>query len=192
MAAIMDRVQAAPAPRSGRLGRWIDAYASLSIKLGAASGTSTMLLMLIIVPDVLLRKLFSVTIPLATEIAVLLLMGKVYLGLAGAQASNANFAVTAYAERLSPPARRLLRTVHLGIALVVFALLAWFTSGEAIRSTLSGETSFGVTPFPVWPGRILLAVGLCLLTLQLAFDLLRAALGLPERRGPREGDGRLH
>jgi TRAP-type C4-dicarboxylate transport system permease small subunit len=168
------------------LKRLIDGYSGFSVRLGSASGISTMLLMLIIVPDVVLRKFFSVTIPLAAEIAVLLLMGKIFLGLAGAQASGANFHVSFFTERLTPVWQRRLQLAHSLFATLVIGLLAWLTTLEAIKSTAHGEMSFGVDPFPIWPGRIVLAVGLCLLAVQLLLDTLRTAFGFPEADRPAE------
>lgn len=168
------------------LKRLIDAYSGFSVRLGSASGISTMLLMLIIVPDVLLRKFFSVTIPFAAEIAVLLLAGKIFLGLAGAQASGANFHVSFFSERLGPAWQRRLRLAHSLFAMAVIGLLAWLTTLEAIKSTAQGEISFGVDPFPIWPGRIVLAFGLCILAMQLLLDTLRVAFGFPETDRPAE------
>jgi TRAP-type C4-dicarboxylate transport system permease small subunit len=182
-----DELMTSSAPYAASMKRLIDGVSEFNVKLGSASGMSTMLLMLIIVPDILLRKFFSVTIPLVAEIAVLLLIGKIFLGLPGAQASGANFHVSFFTERLAPVWQRRIRLAHTAFATLMVGMLAWLTALEAISSTQQGEITFGVDPFPVWPGRIVLAIGLCLLTGQLFLDTLRVAFGFPEAARPVEG-----
>src|SRR3546814_14470926 len=78
----------------------LNAVSRFNTGLGSASGLATMLMMMIIVPDVILRATISFTIPLATEIGVLLLICKIFLGMPGAQASRANFHVSVLSELL--------------------------------------------------------------------------------------------
>src|SRR3546814_7553382 len=66
----------------------LNAVSRFNTGLGSASGLATMLMMMIIVPDVILRATISFTIPLATEIGVLLLICKIFLGMPGAQRSE--------------------------------------------------------------------------------------------------------
>lgn len=157
-----------------------DVWSRLCVGLGSASGVSTAMFMLLIVPDVLMRSFLNRTIPFASEIAVFLLICKIYLGMAGAQASLANFHVTLLLERLSPRSARYLNIVSFTASLVFVALLAWYCSAEAVRSTLSEEAIFvGAKNFAIWPQRIIVAIGLVLLAVQLALQLLRICLGLP-------------
>src|SRR3546814_20944860 len=61
----------------------LNAVSRFNTGLGSASGLATMLMMMIIVPDVILRATISFTIPLETEIGVLLLICKIFLGMPG-------------------------------------------------------------------------------------------------------------
>lgn len=169
--------------------RCIGALTRFNIGLGSASGLSTLLMMLIIVPDVVGRKFFNVTVPAAAEIGVFLLLGKIFLGLPGAQASEANFHVAVITERLSERWRLRLRLVATVLAFGVFALLSVLSIGEAFNSWQRNEVTYGVHTFPVWPGRILVAVGLSLLTLQLLADACRLIFGLRPPGVEREGSG---
>lgn len=171
---------AAPRAPGTRMQRVLHSITRFNISLGSASGISTMLMMLIIVPDVLMRKFLGVTIPAAAEISVLLLIGKIFLGLPGAQASDANFHVSLFTQSMSSANRRRVKLVTLFISVFIIALLSWLSIKEAIHATLRNEVSFGVVAFPVWPGKIVIAAGFTLLGLQLLVDLVREKIGAAE------------
>jgi len=153
----------------------------LHVGLGSLSGLATMVMMLIIVPDVLLRKFFNVTIPGAAEGSVLLLVLMVYLGLAGAEARGANFAASFFIERRSGGQQRAAAVLTTLAALGFAALMAWLTGKAAWASMLRGESTFGIVRFPIWPSRMVIALGFALLTLQFALQLQRLLRGLPPR-----------
>lgn len=162
-----------------------------SIAIGSLSGVATGAMMGVIVADVIGRAFFAAPLPLATEISVMLLIIKVFLGMAGAQATDSNFQVTAVIDQLSPRARRIQRIGSLLISLIGIGMIAWLSTRYAIASTIQGEASFGVHAWPIWPERIILAAGLCLLVLQLLTDLIgtviwgeaRMKAGLPRHSG---------
>jgi len=152
---------------------WID---RLHLWLGSLSGLAILLMILLIVPDILGRKFFNTTIPGASEANVLLLVILVYLGLAGAQARKAHFRVSFLVEALPAGLQRALKILTTLLSLLFIAMVAWLTCRSAWMSTLQGESSFGIVRFPIWPSRIAVALGLVLLGLQLAVDLLRLIL----------------
>ena len=82
-----------------------------------------------------------------------------------------------YDFRLIMPYDRILICVLAILSIVGVGLLALMSTENAIASVQRGESSFGVIAFPIWPGRVAVAVGLWLLCLQFFLDLLRAALG---------------
>lgn len=169
----------------GNLAKAIHALSRFHVGLGSASGIATAMLLFIIIPDVVGRALFNYTIPAAAEISVLLLLCKIFLGLPGAQASNAFFNADAFVGRLSGRWQARVRTGTTLLSFVVVALIAAITAQEAWKSTLAGEVSYGVHAVPVWPGRIVIALGLALLALQLLADSLRLVLGV----APVESEG---
>lgn len=187
----MKRLAAAGA-EAGALARIINSYSRFSIALGSLSGMSTMLLVLIIVPDVIGRKFFNAPIPGAQEMSVLLLVCKIFLGMPGAQASGSNFSVSLIHGVMSPWQRRIADAATTLVAAVVFGLMARMSVISAIRSTQRGEISYGVIAFPIWPGRIVLAVGLILLTVQLVMDFLRLASGMETPRPAEPESGLYH
>jgi TRAP-type C4-dicarboxylate transport system permease small subunit len=162
-----------------------------SVAIGSLSGLATGAMMVVILTDVIGRAFFAAPLPLATETSVMLLIVKVFLGMAGAQATDSNFQVTVLTDLLSPRWKYLQRIVSLSVALLGIGMIAWLASSYAIEATEMGETSFGVHPWPIWPERIILAAGLCLLTLQILSDLIGSAIwgqerlksGLPDHSG---------
>lgn len=155
--------------------QWIE---RMHIALGSLSGIATIIMIALVVPDIIMRKFFSATIPGASEANVLLLVIMVYVGLASAQARSAHFRVTLLTDRLPAGVARSLQALMLILAICGFGLLAAMTTENAIASFRRGESSFGVIAFPLWPGRIAVAAGLWLLCLQFLLDLLRTMTGI--------------
>lgn len=151
------------------------------VALGSLSGVATLLMIALVVPDIILRKYFSQTINGASEANILLLIMMVYIGLAGAQARGAHFRVTLVTDRLSPGVQRFLAALMALLSIAGIGLLAVMTTENAIGSVQRGEASFGVISFPIWPGRVMVALGLWLLVLQLFLDFLRAIFGFPAK-----------
>jgi TRAP-type C4-dicarboxylate transport system permease small subunit len=180
------------APLVRAIDRATNGLSRLNVALGSASGLSTMFLILIIVPDVIARSFFGFTIPFASEIAVLLLSCKIFLGLPGAQASRANYHVSFLTSHLPTGVSHAVRLISLALSLLLVSLLAWYVGQEAVRSVQNGEAIFvGANQFIVWPQRIVIAVGLALLTLQLIADLIREAAGLGNPMVKQEGGSAL-
>ena len=163
----------------------------VSIAIGSLSGLATGAMMVVIITDVVGRAFFAAPLPLATEISVMLLIIKVFLGMAGAQATDSNFQVTVLIDLMPPGMRRAQRILSLTIAAVGIGIIAWLTTEQAITATERGESSFGVHSWPIWPERIILAAGLCLLTVQILGDLIGTIIwgqdklkaGLPDHSG---------
>lgn len=144
----------------------------VSLQFSALSGFLTAFIILIVCLDVLSRALLGASINGGTELCILLLVGLVFLGLAGAEAKGENFSVTLLQGLVGERGWRILNVITriLSFGLVVF--LAYFAVRAAVRSTIAGEASYGVIAFPVWPSRILVAVGLCFFALQILANLV--------------------
>lgn len=146
--------------------------------LAVWSGFATGLMMLAILADVFCRAILGFSIQGASELAVVMLITLVFLGLGGAQAESANFSVDILTRSLPPRVTRLLACIAMLISAVVIGLLGYYSWIKAIAAMLEGEVDYGVVPFPIWPARLLIAFGWSALTLQLvleAFDHLRRA-----------------
>ncbi|HSV17729.1 MAG TPA: TRAP transporter small permease [Casimicrobiaceae bacterium] len=148
--------------------RWID---RITRGLAVVAGVLVALIMLVTCLDVLSRTAVNRSIQGASELVVLFLVALVFLGLAGAQASGSNFSVTILVRLLSRKARRVISAMTTLIALVAVGFLTWFSWTRAIASVAAREESYGVIPFPVWPSRLIIAIGLTMLVVQLLVEL---------------------
>ena len=145
--------------------------------LAAVAGVLTAIITLIVCADVAARTLANRSIDGASEVALLLLVALVFLGFAGAEAKGENFSVTLLVRRLG---RETQRWLHVGVMLVAAlgaGLLAWFSWTTGLAAMASDERSYGVISFPVWPSRLLIALGLTMFVLQLVAQAIKAVAG---------------
>lgn len=140
--------------------------------LAVAAGLLTAVITVIVCADVGSRALLNLSLPGASEVAILLLIALVFLGFAGAEAKGENFTVTILLQALSPGKQRLFKAVASGISLVTVGLLAWFSWSRGMASAIAREESYGSIVFPVWPSKLLIAIGLTMLVLQLIAGLM--------------------
>lgn len=147
------------------------------------AGAAVVILMFLIVLEVLLRNVFGSTVGGAIEISEVLLVFMVFFGIAYAQQDRAHVNTDLVTERLSPRAAAVVRVIGLVVAAVVLMIATWATADRAWASMQAGEARFGIRSVPIWPARIVVPVGLFLLTLEC---LLTAGDAWRERHGDRE------
>lgn len=145
--------------------------------LGIAGGIATLLITLVVVVDVTARFVFNAPIHGANEASELLLVAMVFIGLAAAQQGRQNYAIDMATRHLPLPVQSLLELLAHIFCFVVVIALGWFSTCQGLDSYQRGEAGFGVIPFPIWPARFVLAIGLWLLALQFACDILRHVMG---------------
>lgn len=157
----------------------IEAVERFLMWLGIASGISTLLITLCVVVDVTGRSIFNNPIHGATELSELLLVAMVFFGLAAAQQGRQNYAIDIATRHLPASLQSALDLLSYLFCLAVTLALAWFSTNQAFSSFERGEAGFGIIPFPIWPARFLLAIGLWLLAVQFICDTLRHLAGKP-------------
>lgn len=150
----------------------------LSRVLALASSVAVLAITIAIVIDVVGRYLWSQPLAGASEFAVTALVAVVFLGLARSQRTGGNFRVDVVIRLLPAVVGWALEVFWRVLAMVFVATLSWLSIGEAIHATATGELTFGTIVFPVWPARIILAFGLCILLLQLLVEIVRLCMGL--------------
>ena len=155
----------------------IDRGTRFNIRLGVLTGIMTLGLVLTIVPDVIARSAFGFAINGMAETSVMILVFMVFLGLGAAQANKTHFRAAILDAVLPPGGRRWLATFRYALCAIFCAGFTWYATLGAWDSVLRNEQTYAVIPFPVWPARIAIAVGLALLTLQFIFDLVRSLRG---------------
>jgi TRAP-type C4-dicarboxylate transport system permease small subunit len=157
------------------------AIEGIHIFMGVLSGIAIFLITLIVVSDVALRVLFRQPIPGATETSTLLMVALVYLGLAAVQTNKRNFRMEVLIDALPPTPMRIVNLFTTLLAMGAIAIMAWYTSLEAIRSFASNELSYGAINFPVYPARAVIAFGFIFLTLQLFIDAVFLGVGIDRK-----------
>jgi TRAP-type C4-dicarboxylate transport system permease small subunit len=157
----------------------MDAFVDrLSRALALASSVAVLAITLAIVIDVVGRYLWSQPLAGASEFAVTALVAVVFLGLARSQRTGGNFRVDLVIRMLPATISRALEVLWRLLAVAFVAVLSWLSIGEAIHATVTGESTFGTVLFPIWPARIILAAGFCILLLQLVVEIVRLCIGL--------------
>jgi TRAP-type C4-dicarboxylate transport system permease small subunit len=123
--------------------------------------------------DVILRNTGLPTIPGSYEFMEAGLVCVAYFSVAYVQMQGGHVDTDMVTNRLSDRVSRIVRAAGIAVALAALIWTTWAAIDGAILSTLHNETKFGVFNFPLWPGRIVVAVGLVLLTIQVAITLGR-------------------
>jgi|LNFM01.1.fsa_nt_gb TRAP-type C4-dicarboxylate transport system permease small subunit len=159
--------------------RLIDAVEAFLLRLGIFSGFATLLITLVVVFDVTGRAAFNSPFHSGVEISELLMITLVFFGLAAAQQQRQNYAIDVVSRHLPLPVQSTLELLGYLFCLGVVVMLAWPATKQALVSFERGESGFGIVPFPLWPARSILAMGLWLLAVQFVCDILRHVLGTP-------------
>ena len=158
---------------------FIEAVEGSLSRLGIVSGFATLVITLVVVIDVAGRSLFNLPLHMSTEISELLMVILVFLGLAAAQGNRQNFAIDIASRHLPMSLQLLVEMLGYLFSLVLVAVLAWLSTKQAYSAFERGETGFGIIPFPIWPARFILALGLWLLAVQFLCDVFRYLIGSP-------------
>ncbi|TDE33327.1 TRAP transporter small permease [Antarcticimicrobium sediminis] len=106
-----------------------------------------------------------------------LMVAIVFLGLAQAQRHGVNVRVLFVFERFPAQMRLVLEVAYLLAAALVFGLIAWRAAETGLHEIALRRWTTGVVPIPTGPSWLIVALGSGVLTLRLAVDALRTALG---------------
>jgi TRAP-type C4-dicarboxylate transport system permease small subunit len=137
----------------------------LSLYAVAIAGLSLVLMLIVETLNVLGRELY-VPLPCALEASESLLVLSVFLAVAYVALNWGHTNVIILTMRLPQKAQKLLDAFAHFFAFVVYGILTAGAWMEAFKQTALLEMRIGVFRFPIWPFRILFAVGLTLLVLQ--------------------------
>jgi TRAP-type C4-dicarboxylate transport system permease small subunit len=156
----------------------------------AIAGFSLVLMLIIEFLNVLGRELY-VPLPCALEASESLLVVCIYLGVAYVNLHWQHTNVTILTMRFSFRAQKYLDSFAYLFGVVIYSILALGAWRTAIAQTGLLEMRIGVFRFPIWPFRILFAVGLTLLVLQSLSNAIKCILQAQVSNGVtnlREGD----
>jgi TRAP-type transport system small permease protein len=144
----------------------------LSLYSVAIAGASLVLMLIVETLNVLGRELY-VPLPCALEASESLLVVSSFLAVAYVALNWGHTNVIILTMKLPQKVQKFLDAFAHFFAFVVYAILAMGAWIEALEKTAMLEMRIGVFRFPIWPFRILFAVGLTLLVLQSLSNTLK-------------------
>lgn len=149
---------------------WVERF---NLAAGTLAGVCIMLFIATIVPDALTRSYASYSMQGIAEFNILTLVVLVFMAQAASQCRKEHFQVRILLDNLPARYRPASRLFVFAAQLFVAAIFAWLTTQRAFMAYSTNESTFSVIAFPVWPARIIIAIGFWMLTLQLLIDILR-------------------
>jgi TRAP-type C4-dicarboxylate transport system permease small subunit len=154
--------------------KWLDGCEWL---LTIVAAVATFGMMVLTTIDAGGRYLFNRPILVAFELSTnYLMVAAVFLALPHAYRQGANIRVTFFVDRLGRRPRLVIdHTVQL-ISILYGAMLVFATFWQA-HHIMSTGTMFTTVDLPLWPGHVLVSLGLCLTTLMLLLDLSQVRKG---------------
>ena len=138
--------------------------------LNLCSAVVLFLLMFYVTAEVVMRYLFNRPLAGHLEATQLMVAPAVFLALSYVQARGGHVGMDILHARLPPRGRHLVDAVTLSVALVAFAVIAWFSWLAAWMAWEMGD----VTPtayFQTWWSKMAVPVGIALLCLRLLMQL---------------------
>jgi TRAP-type C4-dicarboxylate transport system permease small subunit len=128
--------------------------------------------MLLGVADVVGTSFLGTPVPGTLEVTESTMVLIVFGALAYAQERRGHIRVELLYARAGPRARSIMDAVTHIVAFAFFALVAWQAIGEFLYSWEMKEATMGTVRFPLYPARLLLAIGTGLVLLRLALDVI--------------------
>jgi TRAP-type C4-dicarboxylate transport system permease small subunit len=150
--------------------------------LGLA-GLCLILIMVIGTLDALMTNLLLSPLPSALELSEVLLAVTVFASLAATQCRNQHVRVDLLIEKAPRWLSTICRFLSTVVAAIVFGLIAWQASRLATESLAVRETASAVFSFPVYPAKLLVAVGAILVTAECLRRLVRHVVEMTDDGG---------
>jgi TRAP-type C4-dicarboxylate transport system permease small subunit len=166
-----------------RIPAWVRAVRWCCSALAVLGSLVSVGIMLGMVADVTWRKTTGGSIPGMLELIETFMVVVVFLGLAYAETSGAHVRMNLVTRVLPFKVRCVVKAAGMGICAVVSGWMAWASIYRAVEATASGEVRPGLLYFPVWPSRIVIAVGFTLMMLEYVARVREDWLAQPTSAG---------
>lgn len=126
--------------------------------------------MLLLVIDVVCRT-FATPLMGVAEIAMFVMIGTVYAGLGNCEMQRGHVRVSSVVELLSPKRQKRAMILTYLVAIITIGIATYAMCDNAWSSFLDGEGIAGAIPYPLWPVKFVMAIGMIVYTVQLAINL---------------------
>lgn len=141
-----------------------------TIGLGMA-GIAVLLMTLVGALDIVTYFVFSWPVPASYEVTELLMAVVVFMAISTLQAKGMNISMDLLYQRMRPRAQRAVVILSAVLALFFFGLIAWQGWLLAVDSVAVREYTQGAYPVPVYPSKLLFALGASLIVAQVLKDI---------------------
>ena len=165
-----------------RFERFDNLVGTIGRVMSVGGAISACLIMVAMTVDAGYRNLFNHSIPGTFEIVEVALVLAVFLGLATAERTGSNVRVTLFTSLLTTRAAAWVRLFGLLVSLVIVLWFAGASVEKAMHSYAIGEYKRGIISFPMWPGRVIVAIGFSLLVAELTMGILRRLIAISDAR----------
>lgn len=149
------------------------------------AGLATFAIMWVIDINALSRKLFNWPLPAGVEVTQALLPAVIMLPFAFALLGRQHVNTVVLVSAMPPRAQRAVSVFWMLCGCLLFAAVTWGTWRYAMRSYAMNEQVWGATvQFPMWPSKMVIAVGTALLSLQFLLEALRSLVTQDDKVHP--------
>lgn len=128
-------------------------------------------MMLLVVTQIMARALRT-ALPGIVESLELLVVAVVFLGLAYTQSVNGHIRIDVISNQLPVKWRKALEGLLLALALGTFGIMTYVSGGAAYEAWVLGDYREGLIEYPLWPSKVLIPIGVGLLSLRLLAQLI--------------------
>ncbi len=163
--------------------------------LAIFAGVLTILMMLSVCTDIVLRYFLNRPITGVLEITEMAIVAVTFLGAAWLLKREGHVRIDVVIDRLSPSSQALLNSITSIVGVITCLTLAWYSANLAVDHFQRGVTTFTVLRIVTFPRFIIIAVGSFLLSMQFirrSYGYLRSWRSLTEtenKRGEPEWNG---
>lgn len=139
--------------------------------LAEICGWMTGVVMLLLLADVLFRT-FAKPIMGVAELAMFVMVGTVYAGLANCEMEKGHVRVGSLVELLPPKGQKIAMIITYAIAALAIGCATIAMSQNAYYSFIDNEGIAGAINYPLYPVKFVMALGLILYTMQIILNLI--------------------
>ena len=135
------------------------------------AGAIVMLMMVLITIDVVCRKL-SLSFSGVYETIQILTVAVVFLGISYVQKMKGHIFIEIATTKLPLKWQQILDCIGYLIGIFICGIITWQSLLVAWESVLIWEYAAGVVQIPIWPAKLIVAIGFLFMTLRLMLDLM--------------------
>lgn len=128
------------------------------------------LVMVLLIIDVVCRT-FATPVMGVAELAMFVMIGTVYAGLANCEMKRGHVRVGSVVELLPPGMQKWAMVLTYAVAMITIGIATWAMCDNAWASFVDREGIAGAVSYPLYPVKFIMSIGMILYTVQLGINL---------------------